>query len=165
MRRHYSYVGPESIRLACANQPLGRHIATVGQLRTWLQQLDAEDPAAEGWATYVVVPEGRLLLAHRRTEHVACAGGDDVLGAGEAQLDPDGEALWLSNYSSGYCPDASCYDAVSAAFTSAGIGVPPSFSHAVVFRKCPGCGERNVVKDGDFTCSLCESALPEHWNF
>lgn len=161
----YRYVGPEDVRLACENQPTGRHITSVEDLRRWLRALHDEDPAADGWATYVVVPESKLLLAHRRTEHVACAGGRDVVGAGEAQLDAAGEALWLSNYSSGYCPDVGCYAAVSEAFTRASIDVPGSFSHAVVFRKCPSCGERNVVKDDDFTCSLCGSVLPPRWNF
>ncbi|GAA3391639.1 transposase [Cryptosporangium minutisporangium] len=25
--------------------------------------------------------------------------------------------------------------------------------------------ERNIVRDEDFTCALCESALPAQWNF
>ncbi|GAA2374179.1 hypothetical protein [Dactylosporangium salmoneum] len=35
----------------------------------------------------------------------------------------------------------------------------------VVFRRCPACGERNVVRDGDFTCALCDGDLPARWNF
>lgn len=164
-RRLYEYVGPESIRIACQDQPTGRHIPNVEGLRAWLAELNDLDPDAEGWATYVVTPDARLLVAHRRTEHVACAGGSDVLGAGEAQFDSAGDVRWLSNYSSGYCPDASCYPDVREAFLGAGMDPPPSFSHAVVFRKCPSCGERNVIKDDDFACSLCGSAVPAEWNF
>ena len=163
--RHYKYVGPESIRLACMDQPAGRQIANVQQLGTWLMELHDTDPDAEGWATYTVTTDGRLRVAHRRTEHVACAGGMPVLGAGEVQFDANGTVAWLSHYSSGYCPDATCFEFVGEAFGGAGVAVPPAFSHAVVFRKCPSCGERNVIKDDDFTCALCEATVPEEWNF
>ncbi|BBH70869.1 hypothetical protein ACTI_75540 [Actinoplanes sp. OR16] len=28
----------------------------------------------------------------------------------------------------------------------------------------PGCGSLSLVKDGDFTCAVCEAPLPEEWN-
>lgn len=34
-----------------------------------------------------------------------------------------------------------------------------------VFRRCPACGQRNIVRDNDFTCALCDHALPAQWNF
>jgi uncharacterized Zn finger protein (UPF0148 family) len=34
-----------------------------------------------------------------------------------------------------------------------------------VFRRCGACGERNLVKDGDFACAICGAELPRTWNF
>jgi putative hydrolase of HD superfamily len=33
-----------------------------------------------------------------------------------------------------------------------------------VFRRCPDCRERNLVKDDDFRCALCGVDLPSRWN-
>jgi hypothetical protein len=35
---------------------------------------------------------------------------------------------------------------------------------AMVFRRCPARGQLNIVRDGDFACAVCDSALPSHWN-
>ena len=32
---------------------------------------------------------------------------------------------------------------------------PGGFTDEFTFRRCPGCGERNLVRDGDFTCAIC----------
>jgi hypothetical protein len=41
---------------------------------------------------------------------------------------------------------------------------PGNFAEKVIFRRCPVCGERNVVRDDDLTRALCNSALPTQWN-
>jgi hypothetical protein len=66
----------------------------------------------------------------------------------------------VSNQSTGYCPDAVSWAAVAAALKRAGVPAPDGFTVALVFRHCPRCGGLNVVRDGDFTCALCEGALP-----
>jgi transcription initiation factor TFIIIB Brf1 subunit/transcription initiation factor TFIIB len=33
------------------------------------------------------------------------------------------------------------------------------------FRRCPACGERNIVKDDWFVCGVCGADLPTVWNF
>ena len=35
----------------------------------------------------------------------------------------------------------------------------------IIFRRCPACGERNIVKDDSFTCGSCGADLPADWNF
>jgi hypothetical protein len=35
----------------------------------------------------------------------------------------------------------------------------------IIFHRCPACGERNIVKDGSFTCGSCGADLPADWNF
>ena len=42
---------------------------------------------------------------------------------------------------------------------------PAGFTHAVVFRRCEACGQRNVVKDDAFVCAVCDADLPAEWNF
>jgi hypothetical protein len=70
-----------------------------------------------------------------------------------------------SNQSTGYCPDPDCWPAVAAALDRAGIPHPGRFTVEVIFRRCPSCGERNLVKDDWFVCALCEAELPREWNF
>ena len=41
---------------------------------------------------------------------------------------------------------------------------PGDFTHKVVFRRCPACGQPNIVQDGDFASAVCDSPLPARWN-
>lgn len=104
-------------------------------------------------------------MADRRSEHVACAGGEAVLAAGELTVDERGEVLEANNQSTGYCPEPSCWTALAAALDAAGIPRPPALTRAFCFRRCESCGERNLVKDRWFECALCGAPLPEQWNF
>lgn len=70
----------------------------------------------------------------------------------------------VTNQSTGYCPDPDSWSAVSRALDRARVPHPGDFTDKVVFRRCPACAERNIVRDDDFTCALCNSALPTHWN-
>ena len=45
------------------------------------------------------------------------------------------------------------------------VGPADDFTTRVVFRLCPACNERNIVKDGWFVCDLCGADLPGNWNF
>jgi hypothetical protein len=71
----------------------------------------------------------------------------------------------VSNQSTGYCPDPDCWRAVAGALDRIGVPHVGGFTDRIIFRRCLGCGERNIVKDDDFTCALCGSALPAEWNF
>jgi hypothetical protein len=116
----------------------------------------------------VIDSEGRLRLADRHSEHVACAGGGPVLSAGEIFLGTTGDAVVVeevSNLSTGYCPEPESWEAVQEALDRLGVGHPGAFTMAVVFRLCPRCEQRNVVKDGWFVCQVCGGDLPEVWNF
>ncbi len=118
--------------------------------------------------TFVVTPDEGLWLAPRRSEHVALAGGRDVAAAGEMTFARD-TAGWrvaaVTNQSTGYCPDPDSWPAVGRALDRLGIAHPGDFTEKVVFRLCTACGERNIVRDQDFTCALCDGALPANWNF
>jgi hypothetical protein len=99
---------------------------------------------------------------------VACAGGRPVLSAGEITLErgPDGwEVTSVTNQSTGYCPEGSSWPAVGQALDRIGVPHPGWFTDEFTFRRCPRSGERNLVRDGDFTCALCDAHLPGSWNF
>ncbi|MEU5690142.1 hypothetical protein [Streptomyces venezuelae] len=116
---------------------------------------------------FVVGTDGVLRLTPRRSEHVACAGGDMVLSAGEISFMREADR-WtvseVSNQSTGYCPDVTSWPAVAHALDDAELGRPSGFTHAVVFRRCPDCQEHNIVREDDFVCVFCGSNLPETWN-
>lgn len=167
--RLYSYIGPEEIRAASQDKGSGTQIRTAADAVSWLQDhSDQEDERGFIWATYVVDPQGVLRLADRHSEHVACAGGGQVLAAGEIafSLSSSGtEIEEISNLSTGYCPEPDCWTAVQQAISRTGLDHPDSFSSAIIFRKCPSCNQRNVVKDDWFYCGVCEEELPSQWNF
>ncbi|MGW5667046.1 hypothetical protein [Micromonospora sp. NPDC003776] len=160
--RRYRYVGPADVRTSVAEAPEGCPIRSPADLDAYLAAADPRD--RDEPFTYVVDPAGTLRLAPRRSEHVACAGGGEVLGAGEITF--AGErggwvVIEVSNQSTGYCPEPASWAAVAGALDRAGIGRPEGFTVAVVFRRCLDCGERNLVRDDDYTCALCGAELPE----
>ncbi|MSP91876.1 MAG: hypothetical protein EXR79_08780 [Myxococcales bacterium] len=114
-------------------------------------------------ATYVVDMKGELWIADRRSEHIACARGSDVLAAGEMQFEVNAtsvRATTVSNLSTGYCPAPRCFASVAHALDAAGIAHPGHLTARFTFRKCQDCGWINVIKDDWFVCSVCESDLP-----
>lgn len=155
--RVYHYVGPAEV------------LAAAGPLVPASAVLTREDiPGAEEPFTFVIDLAGALRLAPRRSEHVACAGGMPVLSAGEIAFarGPDGpEATSVTNQSTGYCPEPSSWSAVAAALDQIAVPHPGGFTDEFTFRRCPGCGERNLVRDGEFTCAICDAELPAAWNF
>lgn len=163
----FSYVGPPDLAAEAATAgAAGCSIRTPDDLDRWaatLSPAELDEPF-----TYVVTLEGTLRLAPRRSEHVACADGADVLAAGEIGLTRRADGGWTvseaSNQSTGYCPDLSCWPALASALDRAGIARPDSFTHAFIFRRCPQCGQNNVVKDEDFSCAVCGGMLPQQWN-
>ncbi len=163
--RTYGYVGPEEIRVAVADGSGGRVVRTLGDFERWAGE--QEPDAFREPFTYVVDVRGDLRPAPRRSEHVACAGGGPVLGAGEIAFSRGGNG-WavvdVSNQSTGYCPDLGSWPAVAGALDRAGLGRPDAFTYGVVFRRCDGCGEVGIVREDDFVCVFCGGGLPSEWN-
>ncbi|MFJ2897379.1 hypothetical protein ACIO87_21140 [Streptomyces sp. NPDC087218] len=164
-RRSYPYVGPAELRAAVRPGSGGRRIGSAADFDSWAGGLP-EAELAEPF-TFVVATDGVLRLAPRRSEHVACAGGEPVLGAGEIGFVHD-VGQWavdgISNHSTGYCPDVTSWPAVARALDRTGLGHPSGFTHEVVFRRCPGCREHNIVREDDFVCVFCGDDLPREWN-
>ena len=119
-------------------------------------------------ATFIVDPSGYLWIADRRSEHVACADGGPVMAAGEMTFEVNGtniEVTDVSNQSTGFCPEPTCWPAVAAALDRIGILRPDDFTVSFTFRKCEACGGINLIKDEIFECGECGRGLPEWWNF
>jgi hypothetical protein len=163
--RRYPYVGPEDVRSVALGAGAGRPIRSRDDFDLWVRTVDGRELAEP--FTFVVDPDGFLRLASRRSEHVACAGGGQVLCAGEIAFE-GGPAGWavneVTNQSTGYCPDTDSWPAVAAAIERAGLTHPGGFTSAFVFRRCPRCHQHNVVKEFDFVCAVCGSDLPAEWN-
>jgi hypothetical protein len=166
MSRLYPYLGSADVRRRVAGQPAGRPLGSPADLLERLGQLEPEGPG--NWVcTFVVDPPGYLRLADRHTEHVACSGGEPVLSAGEIWWAVRGgccEAVALSNQSLGFCPEPQSWPAVAAALERLGAKHPGGFTTEMTFRRCPGCGQINLVKDGWFHCGVCDAPLPAVWN-
>ena len=109
-REAFEYVGPRDIAEKMRDVPPGSEIRDRESLVAWVNLNSEESTDAGLWATYTVGLDGVLRVASRRSEHVACAGGEAVLGAGELCVTPNGEVVEISNQSTGYCPDTTWLD-------------------------------------------------------
>ncbi|MEW4453795.1 hypothetical protein AB1L30_14065 [Bremerella sp. JC817] len=167
-RNHpFSYVGPAEIAADARQSDPGFPIVTPVDLASWRSSQAAEiDAEGNLTATYTIGLDDRLRLASRRSEHVACAAGGPVWGAGEVTFDASGKVVAISNYSTGFCPEAKwSWPRCQQVLDQIGLPHPGKFTTEVIFRRCPACHERNVVKDDYYACDLCGCALPAIWNF
>jgi len=169
MPRAYPYIGPVEIRMRVTREEHCMKIGDRDALILWLEQSTSHGKGrCESIpATYIIDTSGHLWLADRRSEHVACSDGQDVLAAGEIFFE-NGKHPFVgevTNLSTGYCPEPACWDAVRSALDELGIEHPSGFTPAFEFRRCEDCGTANVIKDDYFHCAVCDSPLPEAWNF
>ncbi|MFG1965810.1 hypothetical protein [Nonomuraea sp. NPDC049028] len=162
---NYRYVGPADLKAAIRPGSGGCRIGSAADFDSWVAERSAAELVEP--FTFVVGADGVLRLAPRRSEHVACAGGRSVLSAGEISFTREA-GRWVvgdvSNHSTGYCPDVNSWPSVAQALDCVGLARPSGFTHEVVFRRCPGCQEHNIVRESDFVCVFCGSELPEKWN-
>lgn len=160
----YRYVGPRAIAERAAGQPAGTPIHSPADVLRWVRETGQTNPVI---CTFVVDAGGVLRVADRHSEHVACAGGGPVQSAGEMTFRVMGamvEVVAVSNQSTGYCPEPESWPAVEAALARAGLESPAGFDPACVFRRCPACGTKNLVKGGVFECGACSADLPAEYN-
>ncbi len=166
--RLYRYVGPKQIAERAPQAPAGAPIRSAADVVRWSRDT-GQRPDRDGCvvATFVVDRHTVLLAADRHEEHVACAGRQSVLAAGEITFRLRGgtvEVPAVSNQSTGYCPEPESWSAVAEALAAAGLESPAGFDPLCVFRRCPACGSINVVKGGAFECGVCGSELPADYN-
>lgn len=165
--RRYKYVGPDEMRKSpsLASQP----IRSKENLIEILETLDfSKSETGEATVTFVIDVDGFLRLAHRRSEHAVCAGGEEILSAGEITFCWNKTGLVVesvTNQSTGYCPEPESWTAVQSALERLGINPPNGFSPEFIFRRCPRCYQTNLVKDSHYFCGVCEAELPKDGNF
>lgn len=138
---------------------------TQGEFDAWIGECSRADLAEP--FTFVVGVDGVLRLAPRRSEHVVCAGGEPLLSAGEVAFERASDGwfvAYVSNQSTGYCPDGQSWPAVAFALDQIGLVRPDGFTAVFEFRRCPDCAALNVVRDAVFACAVCDADLPQQWN-
>lgn len=167
MNPHYTYVGPDSLaHLAHSGSPRVR-VNTQASIQQWVRDTkQVVDDDGCVFATFIVDTDGYLWIADRRSEHVSCARGHDVLSAGEIlfRLNDDVTVEYTTNQSTGYCPQPESWSAVVTALRDAGFEPPSEFSKPFHFRRCNACDSINIIKDNSFECAICGADLPRVWN-
>ena len=166
-RTPYQYVGPQNL-LTLVSGEVGP-MNTVEDLQDALKVISGTNFGRESsTVTFVVGLDGLLRVADRHSEHVACAGGKPILSAGEMTFNWENGELFVenvTNQSTGYCPEPESWPYVQQAIKSIGLRCPDRFEPELIFRRCPKCDQTNLVKDSYFYCAVCNSELPEDWNF
>src|SRR5262245_43400464 len=166
--RTYRYVGPKGIADRATVTPAGTSIHSAADVIRWARE-SGQHAGPDGYiiATFVVDAAGVLLVADRRSEHVACAGRKPVQSAGEITFLVAGtavEVIAASNQSTGYCPEPESWPAVAAVLSAAGMNPPDGFSLGCEFRRCVRCGGLTLVKERLFRCGVCGADLPLLYN-
>jgi len=165
----YKYIGAEEIRQNAAHLPPGRKIISIDDIDNWIRETK-QHPDKWGLiaATFVIDCEGYLRIADRHSEHIACAGGENVLSAGEVFFQQGKNVLEIAeitNQSTGFCPQPESWKDVGKSLDLINILHPSSFTIEFIFRRCCDCNQINIVKDDSFICSVCAAKLPQKWNF
>ena len=165
MLKTYRYAGPPDILARSRSAPKGVAIRCADDLRAWIKAT-GQKPANQVVATFVIDESGSLLIADRNSEHVACAGGEPILSAGEIAFAGEDEfdVIEVSNQSTGYCPEPESWPQVALALDRIPLHHPGTFTNEIVFRRCASCQQINIVKDAWLVCLFCGNDLPTHWN-
>jgi hypothetical protein len=167
--RQYRYVGPPEIKQHARRESHCIHVASIADLLPWSSTfLPAGRPRGTFTATFIIDTTEQLWVADRRSEHVACADGQDVLAAGEMTFERVASRIHVAevtNQSTGYCPEPVSWNVVSRVLDCVGISHPSHFTPAFEFRRCDQCGTTNLIKDDVFACSVCNSPLSRDWNY
>lgn len=165
--RIYRYVGRVEL-VRGADFHAGTLIAGAADVLQWVRDCkQVLDPDGSVIATFVVDADGKLRIADRHSEHVRCAGGKPVLSGGEMTFricGNDVAVTWITNQSTGYCPEPESWEAVIKALSEARIEAPSAFSREFIFRRCLRCQSINIIKEEVFECAVCSATLPTEWN-
>jgi len=163
----YRYVGSHDLLKLLQNPAQHFNIQNPGDVLRWITETKQPlNKAGIVTATFIIDTSGQLWISDQRSEHVVCARGQDVLSAGEMtfQLQPI-SVVAVTNQSTGYCPQPESWSVVAYALTPLGIPYPDQFTSSYLFRWCTECQTTNIIKDEWFECAVCQSPLPELWNY
>jgi hypothetical protein len=165
--REYQYIGSVDF-IPTGEFPPRTQVDGADTVAKWMaahrDQVDIEECIP---ATFIVDTDGSFWIADRGSEHVACARLGSVLSAGEVfftLLGSTPSIYRITNQSTGYCPEPDSWKSVEVALSKTGIEFPYGFEPPFEFRRCTGCGTLAIVKEEVFTCLMCGTDLPHHWN-
>lgn len=166
--RLYRYVGSASIRAAVPKDSHRLHATSAQAILRWIAETQQpREPDDTIVVTFIIDPLGELWINDRRSEHVLCAAGQDVLSAGEMTFAVERGTIAVvevSNQSTGYCPEPDSWPAVARALDAIAVSRPDDFTMICTFRRCTACGTLNLVKDDWYECAVCQGPLPDTWN-
>lgn len=92
--KKYKYIGPENLLSLVKETNGGKVILSQQDVLDWISDTNQElDGMNQVTVTFIINIEGQLLIADRHSEHVACAGGKEVLSAGEMTFEIDGSKM------------------------------------------------------------------------
>ena len=152
-----------SARRLSGSMPLlyqsGFRVESPEDVRRWVRETGQElNAAGSVTATFVIDESGWVRIADRRSEHVLAPVEDRCRPAGEMTftIGPRSVSVtWVTNQSTGYCPEPDSWPAVQAALARSDIPGLEGFSKEFLFRRCPRCGSINIIKEGIFDCGVC----------
>ena len=164
----YFYVGSQEIRKKVDKRYEGCTITHVKDVKAWVADTNQDLRHGMVIATFIINEQEHLVISDRHSEHVMCAGGRNVLSAGEITFSfEDGEILVsdISNQSTGYCPKPTSWEVVETVLDKIGLEHPPYFTRAYEFRYCEKCDSKNLIKEDIYECAVCGSELDLEWSF
>jgi hypothetical protein len=160
----YQYIGAKEILKQIDLEKIGKIISSPNDIKDWIintQQIC--DNNNEIIATFVIDLYENLRINDRRSEHVVCANGENVLSAGEITFEIKKNKIisisQITNQSTGYCPSIKSWNFIEKVLKKIDIEFPDFFTTAFVFRICKNCGNINLIKDSFFVCMNCEKEL------
>lgn len=167
--REYTYVGSQKISQLLFETSRRCLIAHADDILQWVrqtqQQIESDHTIT---ATFIINTDQQLWIADRRSEHVVCAAGGNVLSAGEITFAIAARSIAvteITNQSTGYCPEPESWQIVERVLDHIGLTHPDGFTHEFLFRRCEVCGCTNIIKDSWFECAVCGSPLSSQWNY
>ncbi len=163
----YFYIGPKEIAAKVDPQYEGCKISQIEDIQKWVKASNQTIVNDVVIATFIINEAAILVLSDRHSEHVACAGGRNVLSAGEITFNFEEGEVYISeitNQSTGYCPKPSSWTVVDLVLNKLKIAHPKYFTSAFEFRYCEHCQTKNLIKEEIYECAVCDADLDLEWN-
>ncbi len=164
----YFYVGSKEIAERVDKQYEGHKITQISDIQQWIENDHQTIENESLIATFIINLQEELVISDRHSEHVMCAGGRNVLAAGEITFSFEKETIFvseISNQSTGYCPKPASWEIVEFVLDQLEIEHPEYFTIAYEFRYCEHCKTTNLIKEAIYECAVCGADLPAEWNF
>ncbi|WP_338767234.1 hypothetical protein WAF17_05420 [Bernardetia sp. ABR2-2B] len=165
----YSYVGSQEVFDSVDLKFTGYKISKSEDILNWIKKTAQELINDSVIATFIINENHELLINDRHSEHVQCAGGKNVISAGEISFLIEGKdkisISEISNQSTGYCPKPESWKFVNEVLSKLEIEYPNYFTVDFDFRFCTNCQTINLIKEHIFECQVCGNDLDSEWNF